>query len=91
MLSFNFIPQQNDDPIKDIEPITDISEHPIRQQLEQHLESEDDAENEITDLHSPGQQLRLVVEFDAHAEGVDQDAEKDELLEEVVVHELLNV
>lgn len=31
------------------------------------------------------------MKLDAHAEGVDQDAKEDELLEEMVVHELLNV
>ena len=83
--------QNHDEAVKDIEAITDVSKEAIGRQLQQHLDGENDAEHEVADLDSLGQQLRLAVELDAHAEGVGEDAEEDEPLEPVVIHEQLQM
>ena len=68
--------------------IAKISSH---QKLQHHLDGEDDAEHQVADLDGLGEPVRLVVVLDAHAEGVDEDAEEDEALKDVVVHEPLDV
>ena len=61
------------------------------QELEDHFDGEDDAKNQVADLDRLGEPVRLVVVLDAHAEGVDQDAEEDEALKCVVVDKRLDV
>ena len=61
------------------------------QELEDHFDGEDDAKNQVADLDRLGEPVRLVVVLDAHAEGVDQDAEEDEALKRVVVDKRLDV
>ena len=61
------------------------------QELEHHFDGEDDAKNQVADLNRLGEPVRLVVVLDAHAEGVDQDAEEDEALKRVVVDKRLDV
>ena len=61
------------------------------QELEDHFDGEDDAKNQVADLDRLGEPVWLVVVLDAHAEGVDQDAEEDEALKRVVVDKRLDV
>ena len=82
----NTLPKTHNEAIEYIEPVTHVLDKPVSGQLEQHFNGEDAAEDEVADLHHPGESLWLVVVLYAHAEGVDEDAEKDSLLEEAVVH-----
>ena len=64
---------------------------PPYQKLKDHLDGEDYAKNQVADFDRLGEPVRLVVVLDAHAEGVDQNAEEDETLKDVVVDERLDV
>lgn len=79
------LPEADDESVKDIEAITDILNKAKGSQLEQHLHCEDGGEDEIAYFNNPRQSFRLVVVLNTHAEGVDEDAEEDALLEDVVV------
>ena len=64
---------------------------PPYQKLKDHLDGEYYAKNQVADFDRLGEPVRLVVVLDAHAEGVDQNAEEDETLKDVVVDERLDV
>ncbi len=81
------IPEDDDDAVEDVEAVADVLVEAVGEQLERHLEGEDDAEGHVAHLDRLGEHVGLVVELDAHAEGVDEDAEEDEALEDVVVDE----
>ncbi len=85
------IPEEDDDPVEDVESVADVAEDPVGGDLEHHLDGEDDAEGEVADLDGAGEEVGLLVVLDAHAEGVDEDAEEDEALEAVVVDKGLQV
>ena len=69
-----YLPQADNEAVKDVEAITDVLDEPVGRELENHLHGEDAAEDEIADLHDSREGFRLVVVLDTHAEGVDEDA-----------------
>jgi hypothetical protein len=79
-------PQADDESIEDIEAVADILKETESCQLQHHLNSKYGREDKVADLDHAGESLGLVVVLDAHAEGVDEDAEEDALLEDIVVH-----
>ena len=82
---FDSVPEAYNESVKDIEAITDVLNKAKGSQLEQHLHREDGGEDKVAYFDDARQSLRLVVVFNTHAEGVDEDAEEDALLEDVVV------
>lgn len=80
------LPEANDETIKDIEAIADILYKAKGGKFEEHLNRENGGEGQVADFNNTCESFRLVVVFDAHAEGVDEDAQENPLLENVVVH-----
>ena len=80
------LPQANNKTIKNIESVTDVLDESICCQFEDHLHCEDAAEDQIADLHHPGEGLWLVMILYPHTEGVYEDAKENSLLENTVVH-----
>ena len=52
-------PEDDDDAVKDVEPIADIVERPFSDHLEQHLDGEDCRENDVAKLDRQRQLFRL--------------------------------
>ena len=45
------LPQADNEPVKYVEAVTDVLDEPVGRELEDHLDGEDAAEDEVTDLH----------------------------------------
>lgn len=52
-------PDDHDDAIEDIVGVLDVTEGPVDQHLQQHLQREQAGEHNVTDLQSIGQLIRL--------------------------------
>ena len=81
-----FLPETNDEAIKNVESIAYILHKAICCQFKKHFHCEYAAEYQVANLHHPCQSLWLVMILNTHAEGVDEDAKKDALLEDAVVY-----
>ena len=45
------LPQADNEPVKYVEAVTDVLDEPVGRELEDHLDGEDAAEDEVADLH----------------------------------------
>ena len=45
------LPQTDNEPVKNVEAVTDVLDEPVGRELEDHLDGEDAAEDEVADLH----------------------------------------
>ena len=88
------LPKDDNEAIKDIEAITDVPEKSVSNEFQEHFDCKNNAENQVANFHRSCQNIRLVVEFNAHTEGIGQDTAENEPLEPIVIdkqfHVLLN-
>ena len=82
-----YIPKNNNETVKNIESITDISEKSICWQFKDHFHSKYHTENQIAHFHSSSQEFRLTMIFNSHAKGIGENTKENKPLEPIVIHE----
>lgn len=85
------IPEYDNDAIKDIEPIGNVTERSFGNNLQQHFNGKDAGEDYIAGLHNGRQFLRLIVILDAHGQCIDEYGQQDALLEVLVLHQTFDI